>query len=227
MTKENIDLFFSKLSDVNINFTFDNYWLAMILPILFAGVGAYLGAYLKKSGEINAVNDNLKYLKLQLQQTTKITENIKSEISQRNTEHHIKYSIYHQKRIEVIANMYEKLLDIELYATSYIMQADFDEGETEGFINAKESIHNFLHYANRNMMWVPEELYGKFDSIVRKINGGVFNAFVYISKQKAAQQGVNISAEKTDKAIKVLSEDVPMVKEDILLTIRRMLDPAQ
>lgn len=227
MSKENIELFFSKLSDININFTFDNYWLAIILPLLFAGVGAYLGAYLKKSGENKAVNENLENLKSQLEQTTKITEDIKSEIFQRNTEHHIKYGIYHQKRIEVITDLYEKLLDIEVYATSYIMQADFNEGETEGYLNAKKSIHDFLHSANRNMMWVPEELYEKFDSIVRKIHGGVFNTFVYISKQYATQQVVHISTEHTDKAINVLSEDVPKIKEDILVTIRKILEPTQ
>lgn len=194
---------------------------------MFAGLGAYFGSYLKKSGENKAVNENLESIKNQLKATTKITEDIKAEISQRNTEHQIKYRIYHQKRIEVVTDLYEKLLEIEVNAVSYIMRADFAEGETKDFHNAKKSIHDFLHYANRNMMWVPEELYGKFDEIVKKINNGVFKTFVYISKQYATQKAVELSSGKSTEAIKVLSEDVPKIKEDILATIRKILDPSQ
>lgn len=227
MTKEDIDLLFAKLSEININLAFDNYWLAIILPVIFAGLGAYFGAYLKKSAENKAVKENLENLKQQLKETTKITEDIRSEISQKNTEHQIKYSIYHQKRIEVITDLYEMLLDIEVNATNYIMRADFDEGETEDFLSSKKSIHDFLHYANRNMMWVPEELYDMFDGVLKKINSSVFQTFVYISKQYATQKTVNLSTQKSDEAIKVLSEDVPMVKEEILKSIRKILDPSE
>jgi hypothetical protein len=51
------------------------------LSFIVAGVGAYLGAYLKKKGENLATREDIKELKEQVAMVTRTTEEIKTEIS--------------------------------------------------------------------------------------------------------------------------------------------------
>ncbi len=225
MTKEEIEALLSKLAEINITFDFDQYWLTFLLPIAFAAIGAYFGSYLRKSGEIKAVNDNVKNIKEQLKATTKITEEIKSDLAKKTNEHQVKFELYHNKSIEVITTLYSLLSDIQSNAVDYIATANFEEGETETYKKAKESVHSFLHYANRNEIWVPEDLYQQIKDLAKLMNSQVFTVFAYISSKHGTPELAQKSEEKSSQAILVLNDDVPKAKEAILNNIRYILNP--
>ena len=56
---------------------------AFIVPAIAAGVGAYFAAYLARKGEARARKEDFAEIRLQLQQTTKDTEEIKATLASR------------------------------------------------------------------------------------------------------------------------------------------------
>jgi hypothetical protein len=58
-------------------------WRVLLLAIVGAGLGAFLGAYLKRKGEDRALRENFSGVLNQMKQQTEITEQIKSEFATR------------------------------------------------------------------------------------------------------------------------------------------------
>ncbi len=226
MNDENIKLILSKLSEISDIFSFDNFALLIILQIVSVGLGAYFGAYLKKSAENKAINENLDNLKIQIEETTKITEEIKSDVSQKTHEHYIKFEKYHNRQVEVIEKLYELLIDLESYATTYIATSNFNEGKTEDFLRAEKATQDFIHYANRTKIWVHEDIYEQIESLAKLLNKHVFSVFVYISSKTGSGESIDKSVAAGDKAIEILESEVPTAKEAILQKIRAILNPS-
>ena len=61
----------------NMDFT----WALMILPFVSAGVGAYLGSYLKKKGENLATHEDIEIVLDQVRKVTQTTKEIEAKIS--------------------------------------------------------------------------------------------------------------------------------------------------
>ena len=60
----------------NMDFT----WALMILPFVSAGVGAYLGSYLKKKGENLATHEDIEIVLDQVRKVTQTTKEIEAKI---------------------------------------------------------------------------------------------------------------------------------------------------
>ena len=58
-------------------------WIVLVLSLIAGGVGAFLGAYLRKKGFDKAVDENFDDMLLQLKQQTKTVEDIKHDFESR------------------------------------------------------------------------------------------------------------------------------------------------
>ena len=225
MSEKAIELLFSKLSEININLTMDTYWLILILPFIASAIGAYAGSYLKKKGEFRAIDENIESLKKQLKDTTKITEGIRSELDKITHKHKYKFEKYHEKSIEVIQNLYELLMDIELTSTTYIESSKSNEGHKDRFIDAKESITNYINYSNKSIFWVPENLYTEIEDLAVLSDKHIHSIFIKTSSQLEGYDNISMGFDETEAAIKSLQKELPKAKASIINSVRAIINP--
>ncbi|MDO6488761.1 hypothetical protein Q4503_13725 [Colwellia sp. 6_MG-2023] len=110
-----------------------NLWTIFITS-LFAGGGAYFGAYLKKRAEIKAITEQHQALLTHLSEQTQLTEKIKSEFELIKQEVQQKNWVEQQRwefRKELFLPMIEMLLDIQDHCLS-----------AEKFLNKIPSLYN-------------------------------------------------------------------------------------
>ncbi len=223
MTQEDIKLIFPKLSDINVNI--DSHWLIFVLYLVAAALGAYFGAYLNKKAENRAIHEDLDKINNQLQQTTKITEEIKSDLDKKAHEFKFKFQKYHERSIEVIEKLYEYLVDIESYATDYIVKSKFGEGPTEEFWKANKAVTEFIGYANKKSFWIPDDLYSEIEGLAKLLDKHVHSIFISIGSQRGNEPTIEASIKANDEAIKALKEDVPKAKSSIVNSVRKIIEP--
>jgi len=57
------------------------FWMLIVIAICSSAIGAFFGAYLKKKGELTAIDEQFRKSMLQLQEQTRAIESIKAEFS--------------------------------------------------------------------------------------------------------------------------------------------------
>jgi hypothetical protein len=92
VTEEEIKQIAEQLSSIGLSVAPESYaFLALLITLLITAGGIYFTSYFKKSAEIKAINENFKEVKLQLKESTELTEAIKGSIQ--NDLEHLKASL--------------------------------------------------------------------------------------------------------------------------------------
>lgn len=81
MTEEEIKKIAEQLANMGIQIAPESYAaLAFLVTLIMAVIGFYFTSYIKKSGELKAINENFSAIKLQLKESTELTEAIKGSV---------------------------------------------------------------------------------------------------------------------------------------------------
>lgn len=226
MTEQELAQIASKIAELGFSFTYGSYIIVAVTSLISAGLGAYIGSYLKKKGQDKAMSEGFKDLKDRLVETTKLTEEIKSDIAKDSYEYKFKFEKYHQKRIEVIERLYELLIKIEDHATSYIITSDFGGGQNESFQKAKAATQEFIAYSKLRKFWVPEDLHSEIESLAIMLDKHVYSVLMKLGSRSVDQAGLD-GIQASNDAIETLKNKVPAAKEKIVESIRKQLDPTR
>lgn len=224
LTENEIAKLAEKLSELGVTISIDSYVAAGVLSLVSAALGAYLGSYLIKKGQEKAISEGFGDLKERLEQTTRLTEEIKSDIEKEGYEYKFKFEKYHERRIEVIERLYELLIKLEDNATQYIVTSDFGGGQSEAFRNAKSAIENFIAYSKLKKFWVPKDLYSEIEDLAVLLDKHVYSVLLRLGSKPVEKAGLD-DIQASDEAIHTLKYKVPEAKEKIVENIRRQLDP--
>ena len=229
MNEEEISKLALKLAEIGIEIPLDTYILAGVITLVTAGLGAYLGALLKKKGENKEINDNFSNIKAQLEETTSISESIKDQIGKESHIYRHKFESYHAKQIESIEGLYEHLIALEKAAKSYISSSNDSNKSDHGFKAAREAAEKFILYSNLKEMWIPSDLYTQISELSSSIDTHVYSVLMKVSLNKGEETPagladflVNFS---THEALDLINNKVPLAKSDIVNKVRELLDP--
>jgi hypothetical protein len=229
LTEQEMSELASKIAEIGIKIPLDNYIFVGVITLISAGVGAYIGAYLKKKGEIKGLNENFSNLTSQLEVTTRISEEIKGELAKSNHVFNHKFESYHAKQIESIEGLYEHLIALEKAAKSYISSSNDSNKSGHGFKAAREAAEKFILYSNLKEMWIPSDLYTQISELSSSIDTHVYSVLMKVSLNKPEETPagladflVNFS---THEALDLINNKVPLAKSGIVNKVRELLDP--
>ncbi|HUK99816.1 MAG TPA: hypothetical protein VLX29_03065 [Nitrospirota bacterium] len=190
-----------------------------------AGLGAFLGAYLKKYGEETALKDSFEDFKKRLQQTTSLTEEIKSKIGIDSIEHQIKYSRLHEKRIAVIEKLYQLIVTMEQTGRSFVYSAGPTQQPSEEFKKASAAIEEFINYSKLNQFWVDKELFDEIEKVALRIDKIVHESMFNCNINPQDTVKFSEAMAKNRLAVDEITKEIPKAKENIINSIRHVLDP--
>ncbi|MBM4905552.1 hypothetical protein HYO34_23145 [Vibrio parahaemolyticus] len=230
MNEEEISKLATKLAEIGIEIPLDAYISAGVVTLITAGIGAYLGSYLKKKGENKEIKENFSNIKTQLEETTSISESIKDKIGKESHIYRYKFESYHAKQIEAIEGVYTHLVALEKRAQSFIAISNntdggnptIEEAIKANFKAAKAATEDFIEYSSLKQMWMPEDLHSEIEELVLLMDEHVYKVLFKPADDKTQDFMVAVSTLQT---LDVINNKVPQAKKSIINNVRQLLDP--
>jgi hypothetical protein len=161
------------------------------------------------------------------ERASKRLEKFKDEIRAGAFERETRFTKLHEERAEVIVKLYRKLVKIERRLSSYAYNVKSSEAsceETEKSI--WDAIHEFQDYFLDNRLYLPETLGGRVEEFHQ------LSSSAYVTLQIADIAKMSSSndesydreyKEEFTEASRIISEEIPPLKEEIELEFRRLL----
>lgn len=200
-------------------------FLIEILKV-FGGAAALLGllAWLSKFLVSHWLTKDIERFKSELQiAATTGVEEIKAHLAQLSTEHQVRFSILHNKRAEIISEIYEKIVDA--YSHTLVLTLGAEETGLELHRKRAEAAWESFGTASRLLytrkIWLSEPLAQKVDKLLSELRDPAFT-YHYYTKEKRSEQDVLDAA----KAWSSRQHEVSALIEDLEVEFRRELGEA-
>lgn len=225
MTEEELNKLIAQMSEMGFSLDVNSYIIVGLISLISAGIGAYFGSYLKKKGEVKALNEAFEDVKTQLQETTKITESIKDQIGKESYVYRHKFESYHAKQIESIEGLYARLVALEKTSKDFIVSANFSTKDSHGFQPAKDATEEFIAYSSLKQMWIPEELFVEIENLALLIDKHIYSVMLKAGVDKLMDTPSFMGTTSTPEAMDTINNKVPEAKQKIITSVRELLDP--
>jgi hypothetical protein len=141
-------------------------------------------------------------------------------------EYDIKFRSLHNRRAEIIAEMYEKLVDAISKAASFLrpFQGSGEPSQFDKYIEANNSIVAFFSYFDRRRIFLSEELCERISTIVDKIRDPVIDFSSYITNPGLSEETAKEKLETWRQAWNSVSKtEVPVARRELENEFRRIL----
>jgi len=197
---------------------------AISYPSLIAGsalgwlVGHFLPGYLGEKGRNVATKEDISEI------TSKI-ESVKSEIRATAFEHEVRFSKLHERRAEVIAEIYKLLVKVawESERLSQAFQWAGDPPRSEKYNSTIDAIAAYFRYFDQHRVFLPEALCRELDGFARKVRAPAIGYGVYLDIEGPTPR----TKEETEQARVALQHfvtaDVAAMRGAIENEFRRLL----
>jgi hypothetical protein len=131
-------------------------------------------------------------------------------------EQQIRFSNLHQKRAEIVAELYKRLAQVEREANYFVGQLG-EERNNEG-PNMLERLWDFINFVDENQIYFPNLISVLLESYYSELQRHVVHAHVYgKNKEKLSYQAMLKMNEGFENAFKAFSEQIPTLR----LTLRQ------
>ena len=110
------------------------------------------------------------------------TERLKSQLSIAAAEHQVRFSGLHTKRAEVIAEIYDLLVQAHWDGASFASPAEFvgEPGKREKYNTAMKSLYAFSQKFERNRIYLPEDVCKLIDPVIQEMRGKIITFGTYL-----------------------------------------------
>jgi len=110
------------------------------------------------------------------------SEKLRHELEKAMIEHQVRFSKLHEKRAEVIAELYSLLVQAYWDLQSFVSPAEWagEPNKQEKFASAMNSVAAFYHFFDKHRIYIPEGLCAQIDEFVREMRKRAIGFGVYV-----------------------------------------------
>ena len=202
---------------------------------IFESLGMFLIAsgvlaFLIRSFFSHQLLKDIERFKAELQQKSQLEiEQFKSALELTAFEHQTRFIKLHEKRADIIGEMYGKIVD--LYETASIFVRSFQSVNTTRKQEFRKelwhSADEFKSYFNKHRIYFNEDVCKVIESLNDKLSEAC-SALAFISQEGAAVEISNENLFKLwDKGMTVLEKDAPNIKNALESEFRELLGVVQ
>lgn len=176
----------------------------------------------------NEYDEKLETHKAQLKAQADVeSERLRSQLSIAATEHQVKFSRLHDKRADVIAELYGLLVQAHWEAGSFISPVEFGGEPTkkEKYITAMNAIADFFRFFEKNKIYLPFELCDLLEKFVQTMRQKVigFGVYVNIDEDAFAPQTYQKKHEAWMASWEYFDKEVPLARAALEQELRNIL----
>ncbi|MBK8073876.1 MAG: hypothetical protein IPK34_18435 [Ramlibacter sp.] len=154
-------------------------------------------------------------------------ERTKHELQMAAQERSVRFTKLHEKRGEVIAEMYGLLVEAQWAAQDFTSPAEWagEPSKNEKYGTALKKSADFFRYFDRNRIYLPPELCEQFDTFLNGMRTKVIGFGVYLSQGEAylPDEGIRKKHEAWSEASRYFDEEVPKGRLALETELRQLI----
>jgi hypothetical protein len=188
---------------------------AMLLAVLAYLARSLLQTWLTKDikrfeADLKATADSeLERLKAELKAKGDIAiEELKSHLQQAAFEHQVRFSKLHEKRAEIIAELYSRAIQVRDLGERFVFQTGANEREGQ-YLEATKTISALYDFYERHRIYMPERVCRAFQVFIVLLRAPMAEVNTYGGRDYSNPQTINERNEAFKKAFAAFGENVP------------------
>ena len=158
------------------------------------------------------------------------TERLKHDLQLAALEHQVRFSKLHERRAEVVAELYGLLVEAQWASQSFISIAEWsgEPSKQEKYVTAMNKAADFYRYFDKNRIYLPESICTQLEQLIRNMRSKVIEFGVYVNNDNGAVPA-HIVQQKLDvwlKASEYFDKEVPLARAALEKELRSILGPS-
>lgn len=173
-------------------------------------------------------NEKLESHKAQLKAQSDVdSEKLKSQLQISLNEHQVRFSGLHNKRAEVISEVYKLLVQAYWDTYSFANPAEFagEPDKREKYRLAMGSMNAFYLYFDKNRIYVPENICLTFERFIQEMRGKAvgFGIFVHYDDANIPDEAIRRKHDAWEAAWQHIDKVVPTMRISLEKELRTLL----
>jgi hypothetical protein len=203
----------------------------VVIVVAFLGrslVQTWLAKDIKKfeSDLRNTADHELERLKQELKfKGDASIEQLKSKLQQEAVEHQVRFSNLHERRAEVIADIYKHLVEASWEGERFVFQTGSEDKQSMYFATQKRII-DFYEFVDSHRIYLSEPVCRLLENFINILKKPVIEVHVYGTIDHPTPQTIKERNEAFSKAYAAFKDDIPTARKALEEEFRRMLGAA-
>jgi hypothetical protein len=197
--------------------------LAMTGNTLMLAVLGFLG----KSFVNNLLTKDIKKFEIELKgKSDTAIARLKNELEMAKLEHQVIFSKLHEKRAEVIAEVYKRLAEAHGEVASFlaIFQWAGEPSHKEKYVTAYNRTVEFYRFFDQHRIYLPEELCKSLDSFTKALRSPTIKLGTYIKIEDPIPNTLEELHNAWVEGWKSMEEDIPRARQALEEEFRKILE---
>jgi hypothetical protein len=156
---------------------------------------------------------------------TKDVEKFKGDLQLATIEHEIRFSKLHEKRAEMLAELYKLLVAATWETESFAspMEWDGEPNKQQKYQKAMNAITEYFRFFDQHRIYIPEELCASLEEFARKLRTPTIRLGVYLKIDYPNAQTTEKMFEVWTQAWDSAQKDVPQLRRALEAEFRKLL----
>ena len=154
-------------------------------------------------------------------------ERLRSQLSMATMEHQVKYSKLHEQRAEVIATLYQLLVQAYWDGSSFVSLTEWngEPNKEEKYRLAMNSFAELYRFFDKNRIYLPAQLCDGLDEFVREMRKIVIGFGVYVDKaeERLPDHMLEKKHQVWTSSWEYFEKQVPVARETLESELRQLL----
>jgi hypothetical protein len=154
-------------------------------------------------------------------------EHLKNELQLNSIEHQVKFSRLHEKRAEVIAELYGHLVEALWEAESFLSPMEWagEPSKKEKHGAALKKLVDLYRYFDKHRIYLPTDLCGSMEKLIVEVRSHVVSFGVYVSFDNAMlnDQTYKEKQEAWNTGWSAIKNQIPMARQELEDAFRQLL----
>lgn len=174
-------------------------------------------------------DEKLESHKAQLHAQTAVeTERLRSQLSMQATEHAVRFQRLHEKRAEVIGQLYSLLTEAYWKASTFASPMEWagEPGKNEKYVDAHNALVQFFQYFDKHRIYLPTtELCDSIDQLIQGIRKHIiqFSAYLHHADESLPTPALEKKHDAWMKAWRYMEKEVPAARGELENEFRKIL----
>ena len=159
------------------------------------------------------------------------SERLKNRLQMSAHEHQVKFSTLHEKRADVVAELYGLLVQSHWDIASFVSPMEWagEPNKQKKYVTAMNSVADFYQFFDKHRIYIPEDLCGKMDTFVQGMKQKAIGFGVYMRYEDTALSEHQIEKKHMawTEAWEHIGTSVPEAKTALEVHLRTLLGETQ
>lgn len=152
-------------------------------------------------------------------------EKFKADLHAATVEHQVRFSKLHEKRAEVLAQLYKLLVETTWQATTFAspMQWAGDPDKKTQYVTTVNAITEYFRFFDQHRIWLPASLCDSLEAFAKQLRTPTIHLGVYLEIEHPTKNTLKEREKVWAKAWDSVERDIPRLRTAIEAEFRELL----